>query len=806
MNKKDEAKFLVLRMTLKAKASLCVGKDFWHIRQIKRLGLPSIMVADGPYGLRKQKARASRPGLIESLPATCFPASCATACSFDRALMQEIGGAIADECRQENVSVLLGPGINIKRSPLCGRNFEYVSEDPCLSGEMGAAFITGVQSRNVGVSLKHFAANNQETRRLTSESVIDERAMRELYLEGFERAVKKAKPWTVMCSYNKIYGEFASDSKHLLTDILRNEWGFDGIVISDWGATNDRVKGIAAGLDLEMPGVGRYSVKQIIRAVKKGRLDETDLDACTQRIVELVLKAQERQPFAFDAQKHHLLARHAVACSAVLLKNEDNILPGKRTDRAAVIGAFAKTPRFQGAGSSRIEPLKIDNAFDELKELGLDAEYAPGYEIEADEPDEQLIKQAMETAKGKDIVYLFAGLPDRYESEGFDRSDIFMPPAHVELIRAVCAANKNTVVILSGGSVIDLSWQDCPKGILMGYLGGQSGAGGIADLLLGIVNPSGKLAESWPNKFEDNPSHSYFPGYQKSVEYRESIFVGYRYYDTAKKEVRFPFGHGLSYTTYEYSGLTLSQTELSDDDTLNISCSIRNIGQVDGAEIVQLYVSHKNPFVFKAEKELKGFEKVFLKAGEQKEVSFALSKRDFAYYNTIAADWCVESGIYEIKIAASSRDIRLSETVTIHSENNLPAQTLKESAPCYYDLSDSINVSEQEFAALYGKPLPARERDPLAPHTAVSTISDIQNRALGRFLYRIMKSAAGKMMGDAENTKLILEHMLGDMPLRFLTMSGISIINRGVVDVLVNLLNGHFFRGILSIFGIKWKK
>ncbi|MRS04154.1 glycoside hydrolase family 3 protein, partial [bacterium] len=476
----------------------------------------------------------------------------AAACSFDRDLIREVGKTIAEECRQEEVAVLLGPGMNIKRSPLCGRNFEYFSEDPILTGEMGAAFISGVQSEDVGVSMKHFAVNNQEKRRMTSESVLDERTFREIYLKGFEIAVKKSQPWTVMCSYNQLFGEYASQSKYLLTDILRQEWGFEGLVMTDWGAIVDRVKGLQAGLDLEMPNVGPINDARVLEAVENGFIDLALLDETAVRFVELILRSGQRKAHKYNPEIHRLIARKAAAQSAVLLKNENDILPGEITDKVAVIGAFAKTPRYQGTGSSKIVPLKLDSALDELIAKGLNVEYAAGYPLETDEIDQELIQEACRVAEGKDIVYLFAGLPDRYESESFDRKDMTMPQNHNRLIEAVSQVNSHVVVILLGGSPMELLWADKVQGILMMYLGGEACGGACADLLLGEVNPCGKLAESWPLVVSDNPSYQFFPGYPLTVEYRESLFVGYRYYDTAKKPVRYPFGYGLTYTDFVY--------------------------------------------------------------------------------------------------------------------------------------------------------------------------------------------------------------------------------------------------------------
>ncbi len=788
------AEELVSQMTLEEKASLLSGRDFWCLKGVERLGLPGVMVADGPHGLRKQPDTADHLGLNESVPATCFPTASATACAFDRGLMREIGRAIGEECREENVAVILGPGLNIKRSPLCGRNFEYISEDPYLTGELAAAYVEGVQGEGVGVSCKHFALNNQERRRMTSESVCDERAFREIYLAGFEHALKKAKPWTVMCSYNRLYGEYACESKLLLNDILRDEWGFEGIVMTDWGAMNERTKAVSAGCDLEMPRVTDANDKLVVKAVREGKLPEADVDKCAARMVALLLKAKERKALSGTKQAHHALARRAGAESAVLLKNEGGLLPGSVAQSAAVIGAFAQTPRYQGAGSSKINPTRVDCALDELAALGLAFDYAPGYALAADAPDEALIAQALDAARGKDIVYLFAGLPDRYESEGFDREKLTLPASHVALIERVYEVNPNLVVILSGGSVMDLSWEASARAVLLGGFGGQACAGGIAEILLGRVNPSGKLAESWCERLEDNPSYRYFPGCSQSVEYRESIYVGYRYYDKSEKSVRYPFGHGLSYTQFSYSNLRAQKGERN---SFIVRVDVTNIGAVSGAEIVQLYVAPPESALFKAVQELKGFEKLFLQAGETGTAVFELSSRDFAYWDVNQHGWRVEAGEYELRASASSRDVRLKTSVQVEAEGGgAPVPDYREAAPCYYGLTNGIaNVPDSAFEAVYGGKLPASERVPGEPFTRNSTITDIREKALGRALAAIIIKRARAMAGDGEDMRLMMEGMISEAPLRMLLMAG-PYITPNRLDGIVDLLNGSFFKGL----------
>ncbi len=788
---------LVAQMTLEEKAALTSGADFWHIKGLERLGLPRIMVTDGPHGLRKQAESADHLGINSSVPATCFPTASATTCSFDRALLNQIGEAIGEECREEDVAVVLGPGINIKRSPLCGRNFEYFSEDPCLAGELAAAFISGVQSQSVGVSVKHFALNNQETRRMTTESVCDERAFREIYLSAFERAVTKGRPWTVMSSYNKLFGAYASDSRMLLTDILRGEWGFDGLVMSDWGGTNDRVPAVRAGMDLEMPGPANADDKAVAASVRVGTLGSETLDESAVRIVELILKSQQRQPAEGTKGAHHALARRAARESAVLLKNDGALLPGNASQPAAVIGAFAKTPRYQGAGSSKINPTQLDNACDELAKLGLSFDYADGYDMESDTPNEEKLAEACRIAEGKEIVYLFVGLPDAYESEGFDRQKISMPESHIRLIERVAKVNPNVAVILSGGSVIDLGWESSARAILLGYLGGQAGAGAIADLLLGLASPCGKLAETWCLRLEDNPSYPYFPGYAKTVEYRESIFVGYRYYDTANKPVRYPFGHGLSYTSFAYENLRISGNV---ENVATVSVDVVNTGDREGAEIVQLYVAPPASALFKAAQELKGFEKFVLKPGERATATFTLTARDLAFYDVRHQAWRTENGVYGVRICASSRDVRCEATLHAEHADTLddPVPDYRESAPCYYDLSDGIqNVTDGAFTALLGRALPPRERIAGTPHTRNSTFSDIQDKRLGRVLARVMNKQTKKMLGDDPLMLKMVDEMMSDAPLRMLLLSGG--VTAEALDAIVDLLNGQFLRRRLGI-------
>lgn len=665
-------KQIVSQLTLEEKAGLCSGLNFWHTKGVERLGIPSVMVTDGPHGLRKQSGSSDHLGLLDSVPATCFPSAAGLACSWDVQLVNEVGVALGEECQAEDVAVLLGPGANIKRSPLCGRNFEYFSEDPYLSSEMAAAHINGVQSQGIGTSLKHFAVNNQEHRRMTTDAIVDERTLREIYLASFEGAVIKGQPWTVMSSYNQVNGAFASENSRLLTEILKEEWGHEGFVVSDWGAVNERVAGLAAGLELEMPSSNGSGDRKIVEAVQNGKLSEEALNNAVERILTVVFKAvdNKKENAVYDADAHHQLATKVAAESMVLLKNEQAILPLPKSGSIAVIGAFANAPRYQGGGSSHIKPTKLDNTLSEItRTAGAAAQvsYAQGYSLDNDDHDEQLIQEAKDKAGTADVVVLFIGLPDRYESEGYDRQHLNIPGNQLALIEAVAEVQSNLVVVLSNGSPIVMPWLGKAKAVLEGYLGGQAVGGAIAALLFGDANPSGKLAETFPVKLSDNPSFLNFPGEGDKVEYKEGVFVGYRYYDTKEIEPLFPFGYGLSYTTFVYRNLKVSQTELTDQDTVTVSVDVRNTGTVAGKEIVQLYVRDSISTVNRPSKELKGFAKIELQPGEQQTVSFELGKRAFAYYNVDLKDWHVETGEFEILVGASSRDIADSVSVNVQS-------------------------------------------------------------------------------------------------------------------------------------------
>lgn len=670
-------------MTLEEKAGLCSGLDFWRTKAVERLGVPNIMVSDGPTGLRKQDQNGDHLGVNDSIKAVSFPSGCLTACSFDRDLLRMEGEVLGDECQAEDIAVLLGPALNIKRSPLCGRNFEYLSEDPYLAGELGAAYTQGVQSKNIGTSVKHFAANSMEYRRMSSTSNMDERTLREIYLPAFETTVKKAKPDTIMCSYNRVNGTFASENKFLLTDVLRKEWGFDGFVVSDWGAVNDRVAGIKAGLDLEMPASGGDTDKQISQAIRDGKLDEKVLDTVVERILRIVYKFMEgRQKGNFDKNAHHLVTAQIAAESMVLLKNEKKILPLKEKDASQIlfVGAFAQKPRYEGGGSSHINAFKVTGALQAAKDEGLNIKWEQGFDIkESKAKDAKLLKAAVAAAKKAKTVVIFAGLPDSYESEGYDRSHMKLPANQNILIEEIAKVNKNVVVVLHNGSPVEMPWVNSAKAILESYLGGQ--AVGIAqiELLFGRVNPSGKLAESFPIKLQDNPSYLNYPGNGTVANYAEGIFVGYRYYDKKEMDVLFPFGHGLSYTSFEYSALKVDAKKIKAGQSVVASVKVKNTGKRAGKEVVQFYIAApqgtecKPPYREPRPKmELKGFEKVELKPGETKTVAVTLDARAFSVWDESLHDWYIPGGTYQVLAAASSRDVRLCAKVEVEATQELP--------------------------------------------------------------------------------------------------------------------------------------
>lgn len=785
-NHKPAAAELVARMSLEEKAAFCSGRDFWHMEANERLGMASIMLTDGPHGLRKQMGDTDHVGIGNSVPATCFPTACALASSWDRDLLREVGVALGEQCAAENVAVLLGPGMNIKRHPLCGRNFEYFSEDPLVSGELAAALIEGIQSQGVGACVKHFAVNNQEQGRMFVDAIVDERTLREIYLRGFEIAVRKAQPWTVMCAYNRLNGVYCSEHDWLLNQVLRGDWGFAGAVVTDWGAANNRVRGIAAGLDLEMPASGGVNDRRLVAAVRDGRLPEADLDRAVARNLSLALLGGElpKQRVAMDQDAHHALARRAAGECAVLLKNEGALLPLAPGARIAVIGAFAKQPRYQGAGSSQVNPTRLDCAFDAIAATvgdGASLDYAPGYDPKHSEPDAALVAEAAAAAAEAEVAVVFAGLPGSYESEGFDRSHMALPEQHDRLIAAVCEANPNTVVVLSNGAPVAMPWVAAPKAILEGYLAGQGGGAAMADVLFGRVNPSGKLAETFPLQQADVPADRWFPGTGRQVHYREGLHVGYRHFDTAAAPVLFPFGHGLSYTRFEYGDLELSADAFAQGGELAVSFALTNSGDLAGSEVVQLYAHAAQSSVHRPEQELRAFTKVALAPGETRRVTLTLDDAAFAVYDTDAGKWIVEAGEFEIRLGASSRDIRLRTRLKVQSSQSLSAAARG---------VGGLDGSDEAFAALLGKPVPPPE--PSRPYHLNSSLGEIGETALGRFIRSKVASGFQKRMGVEEGdeaTARMFEAMANNMPLRSLALFSGGRLSFNGLAALVALLN-----------------
>lgn len=794
-----DVKNLISQMTLEEKVSLCAGLNMWELPGIERLGIPSIMMTNGPHGVQKQADDADFVGISNSLPATCFPPAVIQAATWNRELIYQLGEALGEECRQEKVSILLGPGINIKRSPLGGRNYDYYSEDPYLAGEMAKQHIRGVQSQGVGTSLKHYAVSSQEYRRMTINAIVDERALREIYLAGFENIVKDAQPWTVMNAYHILNGAYCSENNYIINDILKKEWGFEGLVVSDWGSVNDRVAGFKAGVDLEMPGPSKDNQAAIIAAVKSGQLDESVVDSALERILPIIFKAAEtlEQDYVYDKQAHHELARRVAEEGVVLLKNDNQTLPIPANAKIALLGHFAKKPRYQGGGSSLTNATLVDNLYDEMvKRVGTaNVLYAPGFPEKDKSPvDAALLNEALAVADQADYVIVMVGVG---VSEGGDQPSLKLPVSHTALLEKVATAHKKVVVLLSNGNPVEMPWIDSVPAILEGYLGGQAGAGAQADILLGRVNPSGKLGESFPLQLEDNPSHPYFPGGPSTVEYRESIYVGYRYYDSANQPVLFPFGYGLSYTTFEYRDLAVQ----ANNDSVTVTLKVRNNGTVAGKEAVQVYVRDVESSTFRPEKELKGFAKVDLQPGEEKTVTIELDRRAFAFYDVGQKDWMVEAGDFEILVGTSSQDIRLTDTIQIDSAQKASSTADRETLAPYFALSNAP-ISQKAFAALYGRPLPEN----LIPHKGNYTLNtpfgDMRDSFIARQLLNLMNAQVKKMFkSDGEDNPLLdmVESMLGEMPLRSLLMMSNGAITRGTLEALLLMINGKTFKGLISL-------
>ena len=779
---------IINSLDLEQKCALLSGSTVFTTRALPGKGVPAITLSDGPNGVRKQAGAADHLGLNPSVPATCFPTSATVANSWDPALGEAVGAAMGEEAAAQGVSVLLGPGLNIKRSPLCGRNFEYFSEDPYLAGKMAAAYVRGIQKNGIAACPKHFAVNSQELRRMASDSIVDERTLRELYLTGFEMVVKEAQPKTIMSSYNLINGTYANENAHLLQDILRRDWGFEGAVVTDWGGSNDHALGVKNGSTLEMPAPGGDAIRELMKAVQTGKITEADVDARLEELLELVFTtkaAVDAAPGKFDADAHHALARRVAAQSIVLLKNENRLLPLIKKEKVAVIGDFAQTPRYQGAGSSAVNSIKVDSFLDCLAQSGLNSiGYAKGFDRQG-KPDEALKTEAVQLAENADVVLLFMGLDEIKESEGIDRADMKLVDNQLALLTAVAAVNPNVVVVLSAGSSLESQWvKDC-KALVYGCLGGQAGAGALVDVLTGAQNPCGKLAETWACSHDDTPAKENFGGDGPTVEYREGLYVGYRYYDTAGVPTAFPFGYGLSYTTFAYSDLKTDET--------GVTLTVTNTGSCAGAEVVQLYVAKPDAKIFRPAKELKGFAKVYLAAGESKTVTIPLDDKAFRYWNVATHRWEVEGGSYQLLAGASSADIRLTTAVTVEGTGAPDPYAGKNLE--HYRTAQVQNVPDAEFEALLGRPIPENrvriDRNMTLGEMGHgrSPLGWLVAAVLGALLRRSIKR--GK-----PDLNILFQY---NMPLRALAKMTNGAISMGMVDGIVMELQGFWIIGLVRV-------
>lgn len=789
---------IIESLKLHEKVALLIGRDFWHTNSLKRFDLPSIVVSDGPFGLRKVENQTLNP-LENSRPATAFPTTSALASTFNDELLKEMGTALADECLDQGVDIILGPGLNIKRHPLCGRNFEYFSEDPYLSGRLSSALVGAIQAKGVGACVKHFAVNNQETKRLVMNAIVDERALFEIYLRGFEKVIKQTKPQAVMCSYNQVNGRHASRDSYLLREILRNRWNYRGLIMSDWGAVVNLADSVKAGLNLEMPG-SPFTPKAIAKELKKANVTQREIDEAIRPLINLMLEKKHKKstknlPISYG--EHHNLAVKVATEAAVLLKNEGGTLPLKTKTNLALIGNFAKNPRYQGSGSSRINPTRLDSAFDAFHEHELEFSYADGYHKGQVTVDQTLIDEAVNIAKDKDAVILMIGLPDEYEMEGLDRPHLDLPPSHNQLVSAVTAVNPNVIVVLSAGSPISMPWLSQVKAVLHMHLAGQGGGEALYQLLFGEVNPSGKLAETYPLKIEDVPSYRHF-GNRLNVEYRESIYVGYRYYLKAERPVLFPFGYGLSYTTFSYRDIELSDTSFDHADTITVKVNIKNTGKVSGAEVVQLYTGPRKQITFQAPQNLRNYQKVMLNPGEDKTIEFVLTKDDFAVYDVTSRSYIVDNGNYKVMIGSSVTDIRLSRIIKINTEFEL--EDLSRELPNYYHFSQEIfDVPFSEFNQLFGRKIKHYRAPSKRPFSANNTLNDTKSTLIGRFISKKVSA----MIGDLTNGDPLMEKVMTtsflDTPIRsYSSFSGGAITKRQVRGI-VNILNLRLICGIIRL-------
>ena len=787
---------IISKLSVDEKCHLLSGRDFWSTYSLAAKGIPSIMLSDGPHGIRKQEGAGDQLGLNGSVPATCFPTAATIANSWDPALGEQIGECLGEEAACQGVSVLLGPGLNIKRSPLCGRNFEYFSEDPYLAGKMAAGYIRGIQKNGVSACPKHFAANNTELRRQASDSVVDERTLREIYLTNFEIAVKEGRPRCIMSSYNMINGVYANENEHLLQEILRDQWGFDGFVVSDWGAGNDFVEGVRAGSHLEMPSTGGDSAEYLKKALAEGKISEDLVDRRVDELLDVVFSThsavQAYEGKTFDVEAHHRMAEKACEESIVLLKNEGRILPLKEGTKVAVIGEFAKTPRYQGAGSSVVNPTKLEATMDVIGSFPFDlAGYAQGYP-RVGEGDPALQAEAAALAKKADVVLLYLGLDEISESEGLDRSHMRLPQSQIDLLRAVAGVNPNVVVVMSAGSSVEMPWLDQCRALVHGYLCGQAGASAVLKVLLGQVNPSGKLNETYPVAYGDVPSAPYFPAKERSVEYREGLYVGYRYFETADKPVLFPFGFGLSYTSFEYSNLTVTEKEAS--------FVITNTGDREGAEIAQLYVSAKAPKVYRPALELKGFAKVHLQAGESSRVTIPLDDKAFRYFNTKTDRFEIDGGEYEILIGASCEDIRLRGTVTVQGTDAPLPYALSE-VPSYA-CGSILQVSDEEFTKLLGHPVPDGSwSGTLEMNDAICQLYYAKSLK-ARLVYKVMTNMLNKSIEKGKPDLNII--FIYNMPFRAIGKMTGGAVSQEMCESILQIVNGHaggFIKGVGGLVG-----
>ena len=779
---------IIAKLNLEQKCALLSGAGTFTTRGCPKAGVPSITLSDGPNGVRKQAGAADHLGLNPSVPATCFPTAATVACSWDPALGEEIGRAMGEEAAAQEVAVLLGPGLNTKRSPLCGRNFEYFSEDPYLSGKMAAAYVRGIQSEGIAACPKHFAVNSQELRRMASDSVLDERTLRELYLTGFEIVVKEAAPKTIMSSYNLVNGTYANENAHLLQDILRRDWGFSGAVVTDWGGSNDHALGVKNGSTLEMPAPGGDAVRELLAAVQSGKITEADVDARLDELLTLVLDtsaAVQKHSRSFDADAHHALARRAAAESAVLLKNDGGILPLAAGARVAVIGDFAETPRYQGAGSSAVNSIKVDTLLDCLAQSGLQcAGFAAGFDRQG-RPDAAKKAQAVALAQKADTVLLCLGLDEIKESEGLDRVDMKLADNQVELLQAVEQANPNTVVVLNAGASLETPWLAHCRALVYGALGGQAGAGAMVDVLTGKVNPGGKLAETWANAYAETPAKDNFAGAGRTVQYREGLYVGYRYYQTAGVPVAFPFGYGLSYTSYAYSDLKVTAD--------SVSLTVTNTGAHDGAEIVQVYIAKPGAEIFRPAQELKAFARVPLAAGESRTVTLPLDDKAFRYWNTRTDGWEIEGGRYEVRVGASSADIRLTADVDIRGTNATDPYAGK--ALPHYKSGSVQNVPDAEWEALLGHPIP-QDKVRIDRNMTLGELNHSRS-PLGWLIWAVLTALLNASFKKGKPDLNVLFQY--NMPLRALAKMTSGAISMGMVDGIVLEAKGFWVIGLLKV-------